>query len=91
MAVTWLRETPARLRYRCSVCGSEEIEAEAWVQLNSGAFVEWLETAHYWCPACETHRENPCQVDAQEFCVMHDRAFSACRAESAEAEKGAQS
>ena len=88
VALAWLRETPERLRYRCSVCGAEDIEGEAWAVLNTGDFVEWLETANYWCPACEKHREGPCQVNAEEFCVMHEQAFSACRAESAEHEKG---
>ena len=88
MAVSWLREELKGLRYRCSVCGSDEVEAEAWVQLNSGTFVEWFETAYYWCPTCAKHRENPCQVNAEEFCVMHEQAFSACRAESTALEKG---
>lgn len=91
VAVSWLGDEPERLRYRCSACGSDEIEAEAWVQLNSGTFVEWLETAHYWCPTCEKHREGPCQINAEEFCVMHEQDFAACRAEPAEAEKGAHS
>ena len=41
--------------YRCDQCGSPHVQAMAWANINTGAFVEWDEgNNRYWCEDCES-------------------------------------
>jgi len=69
-------------RWVCPVCGSDAVEALAWVNVNTEAVVSWDECSTYWCPRCEEHHKRICQVDAAGRCLMHDQPFEACKAEN---------
>jgi len=37
----------------CDYCGSEEVEEQAWVYMNTGKIVETTGNDMFWCPTCE--------------------------------------
>ena len=46
--------------YRCDQCGSPHVQAMAWANINTGAFVEWDEgNNRYWCEDCESAGRDP--------------------------------
>lgn len=63
----------------CPDCGSDEIEAFAWVRLNGERVVNWDENSGYWCPACERHYREICQVDEAGRCLIHEQLIARCR------------
>lgn len=39
----------------CAECGSNKIQAKAWVEINSGNFIEWSDgDDDIWCTVCES-------------------------------------
>lgn len=80
--------TPPSERYRCSFCGSEDVESMAWVRLNDESISSYDETPDYWCPDCNEHRRGDCEVTAAGLCTAHDQQFADCRARALAAEKG---
>lgn len=37
----------------CKVCGSDKVQASAWVEINTGSFIDWIDDSKVWCPECE--------------------------------------
>lgn len=75
-------------RYRCSFCGSEDVEAMAWVRLNDETISSFDETPDYWCPDCNEHRRGACTVNPAGQCTMHDQPFTECQAQARANEEG---
>ena len=45
-------------RVVCSNCGGENIEAKAWVNLNTGEYeLMLIDEEDYWCNDCEGHHK----------------------------------
>jgi hypothetical protein len=63
----------------CPGCGSNKVEALAWVRLNNQRVVSWDENSEYWCPRCERHYKRVCQVDESGRCLMHHQPIEKCR------------
>lgn len=70
--------------YRCQVCGSEEIQWQDYVHLNTDRPLN-DDGGESWCPECENHEVPVCRVQrADGFCVEHARPFTDCREEEKE-------
>ena len=39
----------------CSVCGGEEVQVMAWVDINSGRLTEIPDKPSVWCDDCSSH------------------------------------
>lgn len=69
--------------FRHPVCGSGEIQTEAWADLNRDTLVDYAEGGDYYCEECGEpfdHR-NVCHVLPDGTCEYHDQPFEVCRAE----------
>jgi hypothetical protein len=54
-------------------CGSAKVEAQAWVDANTGEVIDEQENADFWCEFCGNHTKRLCQVDARtRHCVDCD-------------------
>lgn len=50
------------LEYRCVECGSTDVEAKAWVNLNDYTKIDFSlsedgDSEDYWCNQCEEHTD----------------------------------
>ena len=36
----------------CSVCGCDNVQVVAWVNINSKRFTEFIHSRNAWCPDC---------------------------------------
>ena len=48
------------MKYLCKTCKSENVQAQAWVNLNDHTKIDFslsenTEPFSYWCPACDEH------------------------------------
>jgi hypothetical protein len=39
--------------YICEICGSSDLEEEAWVKINTGKIMEIKDDSDVWCCNCE--------------------------------------
>lgn len=65
--------------WACPSCGSQEIQALAWVTLNGEVIEDYDEGTEYWCPRCERHYKRVCRVNQEGQCHLHERPFAKCR------------
>jgi len=68
--------------YKCSECGSTDLEVEVWMHLNNNeVHGDAGDTA--WCPECEEHSKHYCLIeDVSGKCQYHptqeDREMFGC-------------
>lgn len=68
--------TPNSAHWRCRYCGCEDIEAVAFVNMNTDKVVSWDGTADYWCPRCEEWYRVACVEDP---CDSHPPGTANCQ------------
>ena len=49
----------------CRKCGSDEIQYNAWVDMNTGEAMDEGPSDDYWCPDCEDHVSHTDEVETQ--------------------------
>ena len=62
--------------YVCPECGSDDVQAEAWVNANTNEIHDFVECADYWCNSCEQMHGQLCLVEKghehDAACAMHE-------------------
>lgn len=61
----------------CPNCGSNEVQAQAWINANTGELIDEQEGADYWCDSCQEHTGRLCDVDpVTRHCVDCDEVHA---------------
>ena len=52
---------------KCAECGGTNIQARAWVDINTQGFIEWCDEGDNWCEDCEmfvdVNSDTPEEID----------------------------
>ena len=59
-------------RYCCPGCGSDDIDAEGWIDVNDDIVSSWSDGANLFCNSCQEHFNGACEIDlATMRCIVH--------------------